>query len=141
MPFHSTKLIATAAIATGLIFGSLSASFAADQGIYGNWVAERIQGHKLKGKAQSTLDIAEDGKISGSGGCNRYMGAMVIDGQNIKVQPVGGTMMACPPPMMQQDDRFHAALRLVTSWKISKGRLVLIDAKQREVLRLTPAQQ
>lgn len=139
MPLKTKKLITAVAITTGLILGSMSASFAAQKDIYGNWVVERIQGHKLKGKVQSTLDIADDGKISGTGGCNRYMGNLVINDEKITVQPVGGTMMACPPPMMQQDDKFHAALRLVTSWKIKKDKLVLIDAKNREVLRLNRA--
>jgi heat shock protein HslJ len=40
---------------------------------------------------------------------------------------------------MQQDSKFHAALGTVTSWKISKGKLILIDAKKREVLRLKRA--
>lgn len=136
MPFKSTKLFATAMLGAGLLLSGLSAAYATDKALYGDWVAERIQGHKLKGKVQSTLEIAQDGRISGTGGCNRYMGSMVIEGDKITVKPVGGTMMACPPPMMQQDDKFHKALNSVTSWKINKDRLVLIDSKKREVLRL-----
>lgn len=136
MPFKSTKLIATAVLGAGLIFAGFSAAYAAEKTLYGDWIAERIQGHKLKGKVQSTLEIAQDGRISGTGGCNRYMGSMVIEGEKITVKPVGGTMMACPPPMMQQDDKFHKALSAVTRWKINNDRLVLIDSKNREVLRL-----
>lgn len=132
----SAKFIRTAVIATGLFFTGLSASFAAETGIYGNWTAERIQGHKVHKKVQTTLEIAQDGKISGTGGCNRYMGGMEIKGDKIKVLPAGATLMACPPPMMQQDAKFHAALALVASWKISKNKLILIDSKNREVLRL-----
>lgn len=139
MSFKSTKLITTAVMAAGLMLSGLSASFGAENAIFGNWVAERIQGHKLKGKVQSTLDIAKDGSISGTGGCNRYMGKMVIEGKKITVKPVGGTMMACPPKEMQQDDKFHEALRMVTGWKTNKDRLMLIDSKKREVLRLNRA--
>lgn len=140
MSFTTTKLIPTALIAAGLLLSGMSASFAAeDSGIYGNWVAERIQGHKLKSKILPTLDIAQDGKTSGSGGCNRYMGGMEIKDNTIKVLPGGSTMMACPPAQMELDSKFHNALNRVTSWKISHGRLVLIDAKDREVLRLKRA--
>ncbi|HWD13662.1 META domain-containing protein [Pseudochrobactrum sp. sp1633] len=136
---NTSGFIKTAVIAAGFILTSLSASFAAETGIYGNWITERIQGHKVHSKVQSTLDIAQDGKISGTGGCNRYMGGMEITGDKIKVTPIGGTMMACPPQMMQQDDKFHAALRLVSGWKVKKDRLILIDTKNREVLRLKRA--
>ena len=133
------SFIKTAIITTGLIFSGMGTANAAESGIYGNWITERIQGHKVHAKVQFTLDIAQDGKISGTGGCNRYMGGMEIKGDKVKVQPVGATLMACPPPMMQQDSKFHAALNLVTSWKLSKNKLILIDSKNREVLRLKRA--
>lgn len=139
MALSSTKLIQSAVISAGLMLAGFSTANAAESGIYGNWITERIQGHKVHAKVQSTLDIAQDGKISGSGGCNRYMGGMEIKGDKVKVQPVGATLMACPPPMMQQDSKFHAALNLVTSWKLSKNKLILIDSKNREVLRLKRA--
>jgi heat shock protein HslJ len=102
----------------------------------GTWVATRIQGKKLKGKIQTTLDIANDGAISGNGGCNRFMGNIKFDGNKVTVTPVGSTMMACPKRQMEQEKRFHAALEQVKTWKIHKDKLVLIDDKDREVLRL-----
>ncbi|MBX8800516.1 META domain-containing protein [Ochrobactrum sp. MR28] len=139
MPFNFTKLIQPAALSAGLLLTSFGAAQAAETGIYGNWVAERIQGQKVSAKVPSTLDIAKDGNISGNAGCNQYMGGMEIKGETIKVQPAGSTRMACPPAQMQQDSKFHAALGTVTSWKISKGKLILTDAKKREVLRLKRA--
>lgn len=120
----------------GLLFSGSSFAYAAENSIHGNWITERIQGHKVKSDIQSTLDIADNGNISGTGGCNRYMGNMLIEDKKIKLSPVGGTMMACPPAQMQQDDKFHKALSKVESWEIRKDRLILIDAKNREVLRL-----
>ena len=139
MPFNFTKLIQPAALSAGLLLASFGAAQAAETAIYGNWVAERIQGQKVSSKVQSTLDIAKDGNITGNAGCNQYMGGMEIKGETIKVQPAGSTRMACPPAQMQQDSKFHAALGTVTSWKISKGKLILTDAKKREVLRLKRA--
>ncbi len=139
MPFNFTKLIQPAALSAGLLLANFGATQAAETGIYGNWVAERIQGQKVSAKVQSTLDIAKDGNITGNAGCNQYMGGMEIKGETIKVQPAGSTRMACPPAQMQQDSKFHAALGTVTSWKISKGKLILTDAKKREVLRLKRA--
>lgn len=139
MPFNFTKLIQPAALSAGLMLASFGAAHAADTGIYGNWVTERIQGHKVSAKVKSTLDIAKDGNISGNAGCNQYMGGMEIKGDKIKVLPGGATLMACPPAMMKQDSQFHGALGKVTGWKITKGKLILTDGKNREVLRLKRA--
>ncbi len=139
MAFNLTMLIQPAALSAGLMLASLSAVQAADTGIYGNWVTERIQGHKVSAKINSTLDIAKDGNISGNAGCNQYMGGMEIKGEKIKVLPGGATLMACPPALMKQDSQFHGALGTVTGWKINKGKLILTDTKKREVLRLKRA--
>ena len=130
------SFIKSAPVIAGLIISGAGVASAADTDIHGNWIVERIQGHRTKGETRSTLDIADDNKISGTGGCNRYMGSMEIKGDRIRVLPAGATMMACPPEIMKQDARFHAALRLVTSWKIKRNHLILTDAQNREVLRL-----
>ncbi len=139
MPFKLTKLIQPAALSAGIMLASFGAAHAANTGIYGNWITERIQGHKVSAKIKSTLDIAKDGNISGNAGCNQYMGGMEITGDKIKVLPGGATLMACPPALMKQDSQFHGALGTVTGWKISNGKLILMNAKKREVLRLKRA--
>ncbi|MCF7645792.1 META domain-containing protein [Bacillus subtilis] len=139
MPFKLTKLIQPAALSAGIMLASFGAAHAANTGIYGNWITERIQGHKVSAKIKSTLDIAKDGNISGNAGCNQYMGGMEIKGDKIKVLPGGATLMACPPALMKQDSQFHGALGTVTGWKISNGKLILMNAKKREVLRLKRA--
>ncbi len=139
MSYRFTKLIKSAALSATLILAGFGTTQAAETGIYGNWIAERIQGHKVSPKVQTTLDITQDGKISGTGGCNRYMGGMEIKENTIKVLPAGSTMMACPPRIMKQDSQFHNALGMVAGWKIKKDKLILIDSKNREVLRLKRA--
>ena len=40
----------------------------------GRWLAEDIRGGGVIDRLQSVLEIAGDGRISGTGGCNRIMG-------------------------------------------------------------------
>lgn len=139
MPYRFTRLMKPAAFSACIVLAGLSTGHAAEKGIYGNWVAERIQGHKVNPKVKTTLDIAQDGKISGTGGCNRFMGGMEFKENTIKVSPAASTMMACTPYMMKQDYQFHKALGMVAGWQIRKDKLTLIDSKNREVLRLKRA--
>ena len=40
----------------------------------------------------------ENGKVSGSNGCNRYRGNYTLDGGSITIAPAAATSMACGPP-------------------------------------------
>lgn len=42
------------------------------------------------------LELAEDGAVSGSDGCNRLVGTWKMVGTTIEFGPLGSTKMACP---------------------------------------------
>lgn len=57
-----------------------------------------------------TLQFTEEGSLSGFGGCNSFFGSMALDGDEITVDPLGSTMMACDVGM-NQEAAFLAALQ------------------------------
>jgi len=79
---------------------------------------------------QVTLSFPEEGGIAGSSGCNRYQAALEMgpDGR-WSIGPVASTRMACPEPVMAQEDRYLAALGAVTGYRIAADRLTLTDDK------------
>ena len=88
-----------------------SASVGATVDVQGTaWVAEEIGGVDVIDDPQSTLIFFEDGEVSGSGACNRYMAAFEIEGDRIAFGHVTSTKMACPEAVMDQEDRFLEAL-------------------------------
>ncbi|HSS75265.1 MAG TPA: META domain-containing protein [Thermoanaerobaculia bacterium] len=67
-----------------------------------------------------------DGKISGSGGCNRYSAGVTSPSPGaLKVAPVAATKMACPGPVGGNEQRYFAALSKVTHFSLEGGGLVL----------------
>src|SRR3970040_107324 len=50
----------------------------------------------------ATIQFAEDGTYSGSGGCNNYSGTYTIDGSSISLGVAASTMMACETGMEQE---------------------------------------
>jgi heat shock protein HslJ len=121
-------------IVTALLL-NVSFAAAADAPI-GKWLAEDIRGGGVIDDLQTTLELEADGSVFGSGGCNRYRGHAEISGQSIKFGPLAGTMMACPPAVMQQEQKFHAAMKEVTSWSLTAhGQLVLSDAAGKALVR------
>jgi heat shock protein HslJ len=59
-----------------------------------------------------------DGRVSGSAGCNRLMGGYRLDGDALSFEPnLAGTMMACPPPLMAQEQAVIEALGAVVGFE------------------------
>ncbi|MEW9807541.1 YbaY family lipoprotein [Mesorhizobium sp. ZMM04-5] len=101
------------------------------------WLAEDIDGAGVIDNAQTTFSVAADGKVAGSGGCNRYFAEAEVKGDAIKVGKAGATMMACAPALMDQERKFFAALERVASYRIDagQGKLFLVDAGGADILR------
>jgi putative lipoprotein len=95
----------------------------------GHWLAEDIRGGGVIDSLQTILEIAEDGAISGTGGCNRMAGKATISGDSIAFGRIAATRRACAPATMDQEAKFLAALEEVRAWRVdpSRGKLTLLD--------------
>lgn len=102
-----------------------------------DWLVEDILAAGVIDRARTTIGFTEDGRVVGSGGCNRYFGGFELDGDGISFGPMAGTKMACPEALMNQDDRFHQALGQVVRWQIDPqtGLLHLQDQSGTTVIR------
>ncbi|MBE9203978.1 META domain-containing protein [Synechocystis salina LEGE 06099] len=66
-------------------------------------------------------------RLAGTGGCNRLMGQFTIDGENLTIdERMASTMMACPEPLMNQEQQFIQALVNAQKYQIlTSGELVI----------------
>jgi heat shock protein HslJ len=86
------------------------------------------------------IDFTSDGKISGSGGCNRYFGGWgILEGtkDTIRIWRTGSTKMACPGPIMTQEHRFLEELSRVSRYTTEGKELRLYYDEGRGVLRFS----
>jgi heat shock protein HslJ len=81
-------------------------------------------------RPEVTLVFTEEG-VSGSSGCNRYVGAARAGEQSgdLALGPLAGTRMACPPFEMQLEDRVLGALGAVVEFGFLETRLALTYEK------------
>jgi putative lipoprotein len=102
------------------------------------WAVEDIGGAGVVDNAQTTLNIEAGGRISGTGGCNRYFGDATFSAGEIEFGPLGSTRMACPAPILDQEMRFFAALEASRSYRQDPvtGLLFFMDEGGSDVLRL-----
>ncbi|MGG5822218.1 META domain-containing protein [Falsiroseomonas sp. HW251] len=99
------------------------------------WVVEDIGGRGIVDRSRVTIAFAGDGRAAGSDGCNRFAGGYTLAGAALSFSALAGTRMACAPALMEQEQRFHAALAAVRGWRIERGFLHLTDGAGATVLR------
>ncbi len=92
------------------------------------WRVERLDGRAPVDRSRITLRFGADGRLSGAASCNRFTAPWNLHGEGLRIGPAVATRMACPPPLMQQEDRFLRLLERVTRFEIAAdGALVLVD--------------
>jgi heat shock protein HslJ len=69
----------------------------------------------------------EDGKISGSTGCNSYQGSYQVQEDGLVMGPLVRTEMDCQDPkgVMEQEDRFLEILSSAESLTLNDGSLLI----------------
>jgi heat shock protein HslJ len=65
-------------------------------------------------------------RVAAFGGCNRLSGTFEIEGEKLTLSRMASTMMACESGM-EQEQALHDALNRVARWRMSGGRLELLD--------------
>lgn len=104
-----------------------------------SWLAEDIGGRGVIDTAQTTITFDDEGRVSGSGGCNRNFGAVTIDGA-IAFSKLGSTRMACVPALMDQERKFFDALAATRTYRLDDPgyKLVFLGEDGALLVRFSP---
>ena len=106
--------------------------------LFGSWLAEDIAGKGVIDNAQTTLELTENGSVSGNTCVNNFGGKATIEGQKIVFGPLVMTRRAGPPALMDQESRYSNALEKVVGFRLDEnGLLFLVDADKKAVLRFS----
>lgn len=82
-----------------------------------------------------TLKFGEDGRASGSTGCNSYSGTYQVRGDSVTFSRLISTRRAClDQNANQQEQRFLAALEAANRFRLSSNRLTILSDRGRSVL-------
>lgn len=106
------------------------ASTAADSDFMGKeWVAEYILGAPVIDMSHSSIQLNEDGSVTGNGGCNAYTGSYTLEGNILTFGPMAATMKMCAEALSDQEMRFFQSLAAPLTIKMENGLLNLVPAK------------
>ena len=105
-----------------------------------SWRAEDIGGRGVIDNAQTTITFDAEGRVAGSGGCNRYFGPVTIGGSAIRFGDIGATRMACVPALMDQEQKFFDALAATRSYRFDDrgNKLVFLGEESTILVRFSP---
>lgn len=80
-----------------------------------------------------------NGKVSGSGGCNRVTGTFQRSGSTLKMGQLASTRMACADPARGANEaQFFAALQSTASYRLQgNSRMTLLDSGGRTLAVLS----
>ncbi len=140
--------LATLALTAGLAGSSLATDAAEPEplGVYQiegiTWVlrSQAVEG-ELVGVAEVTLTslLMEDGQAGGQGGCNSYFTSYELDGFDLTFGPIGSTLMACPPPLMDAEAAYFENLGRVAGYQSGGIQMAFLDAEGKILLEYDAA--
>ena len=89
------------------------------------WIGER----PLMDYSHLTVTLGDDGRAYGNGGCNHWFAPYTLDGDKLSFGKIGKTRKLCAPALMEQEQRFLAAIGSTAGFQIDDtGALILRDA-------------
>ena len=107
------------------------------------WILVRYRDSKNRMSINSLGDrpfliFMADGKISGSGGCNRFFSSYEALGTSLKTGLIGSTLMYCndPPWLMDLEGDFFRCLERSSRFELNEDNLDIFDVQGSIILRL-----
>ncbi|MGA4446533.1 META domain-containing protein [Ectopseudomonas chengduensis] len=98
------------------------------------WIGER----PLIDRSHLTVTFAADGRAHGHAGCNHWFAGYTLKDDTVRFETPGSTRKMCAPSLMEQEQRFLAALAEVQRWDFNDiGQLQLWPASGKPI-RLWP---
>ncbi|MGW4481480.1 META domain-containing protein [Rhodococcus triatomae] len=78
-------------------------------------------------KAAATLQIADDGTVTGSTGCNSFTGRAEVSGETVTFGPLATTRRACVPELAEVEQAVLATLTGTATATVESDRLQLMN--------------
>ena len=101
------------------------------------WRLVDLSGAPALSEPAATISFLEGGRVAGRGSCNQYSGSAAVSGDSITMGPLASTKMACPEPIMGQEQRFLEALGNATRYAIDGSTLSIWVKGNDKPLRFT----
>ena len=104
------------------------------------WRPSFMSAAELPAGVKIEVEFKPDGRITGSGGCNRFFGGYSVSGNHIKIGPLASTRKGCPG-LIKLEATFFATLQAASSFAQTDTTLILFDASGDKLAQFVRAEQ
>ncbi len=101
------------------------------------WIGER----PLIDSSMLTLKLNDPMRATGLTGCNNWTADYQLNGDKLTLSNIATTRKLCAPALMEQEQRFLAALANVQRWEFSEHQQLLLWPAQGTPIKLWPIDQ
>lgn len=103
--------------------------------LMGTWTLVQMNGQGPLPDTSITINFPASGQLSGNSGCNTYNGSFSTtpDG-SLTIEGVFATNIACPEPIMQQEQTYLGLLPTAARYQISGPTLTIFDGSGAAIL-------
>ena len=101
------------------------------------WIGER----PLIDRSMLTLTLVDKQRASGLAGCNNWMAEYQLKGKQFSLHNIASTRKLCAPALMEQEQRFLAALASAQRWEFAEHQQLLLWPAAGAPIKLWPIEQ
>ena len=98
------------------------------------WAVVDINGKGIIDRSRATLNFGPDGRVAGRASCNNYTAQYTLTGEGLTVSKAAGTMMACEPALMRQEQLFLDALQNVRRFDLGPDGALILQTDDRRTI-------
>ena len=132
--WHASGRISRRGFAISALLGpALALACASPPAAEGHWILRELDGSKVDRVQTLTLQNDES-RVNGNAGCNQFQGPASIHAGRMSVGSLASTRKMCEPELMEDEQRYLAALERVQQIRVTDTELVLDDMKGAAVL-------
>ena len=132
-----TLLIAAAAATLGACSSVPKTQLHSAQHYQVEWIGER----PLIDSSMLTLSLIDKTQAAGMAGCNNWTAQYTLNGEQLSLHNIATTRKLCAPALMEQEQRFLAALAQVQRWEFAEHQQLLLWPAQGAAIKLWPIEQ
>ncbi|EUC70914.1 MAG: hypothetical protein AOY29_06775 [Alcanivorax borkumensis] len=100
------------------------------------WSVISLNGENIT-DATLSLNFHQPGQVAGNAGCNNYMATYVQNEGLFTITTGGVTMMACPKPLMELEQKFLNTLGDISQARINADGILVLSGKDGEKIKAT----
>jgi heat shock protein HslJ len=105
------------------------------------WRLVNLSGEAVAEDQRATLAFSSNTSVSGSGGCNNFVGGVAVGEERITFGNLASTRKACIGPAMELEEGYLAVLSRAARYDVEEGALVLYAADGTLLARYRPITQ